>query len=120
MVDGRYCVAVGTYYAKNVGDYIDVYMENGNVIPCIVADFKADIHTDKSNRYHTGGYWKGRYYEGDGSVIEFVVDTKIHKDNDMIPEEFEGNIWAILSDYVPMAETIGAAKDLKADTITIK
>ena len=64
MVDGRYCVALGSYYSHNVGQYVDLILANGTVIPCIVADCKANKDTNSSNRV-------GK----DGSVAEFVVDT---------------------------------------------
>lgn len=65
MVNGRYCVAVGSYYTTTIGQYIDIELENGKVIKGILADCKADKHTDSTNRMHP-----------DGSVVEFVVDTK--------------------------------------------
>lgn len=64
MVDDRYCVAVGSYYSTTVGQAVDIIMENGNVIHCIVADLKQDIHTDSTNRQNPNG-----------SIVEFLVDT---------------------------------------------
>lgn len=64
MVNGRYCIAVGSYYTTTIGQYIDVELENGQVIRAILADCKADRHTDSTNRINPNG-----------SVIEFVVDT---------------------------------------------
>lgn len=54
QVDGRFCVAVGTGVTKSMGQYIDVILENGTVIPCIVCDQKADEHTraDKITTAH--------------------------------------------------------------------
>ena len=49
MYDGRYCIAVGTAITSDVGVYIDIILENGTVIPCIVGDIKADIHTSAEN-----------------------------------------------------------------------
>jgi len=66
MIDGRYCVAVGSYYSTTVGQAVDVIMENGSTIHCIVADLKQDIHTDSANRQNPNG-----------SVVEFLVDTDI-------------------------------------------
>ena len=66
MVNGRYCIAVGSYYTTTIGQYIDVELKNGKVIKAILADCKADIHTDKTNRINPNG-----------SVIEFVVDTNL-------------------------------------------
>ena len=65
QVDGRYCVALGSYYTTAVGTYFDLILENGTVIPCILADCKADRHTDETNRVTF-----------DGSLAEFVVDGK--------------------------------------------
>lgn len=64
VVNGRYCVAVGSYYTTTIGQHIDIELENGKVIKGILADCKADKDTDSTNRMHP-----------DGSVVEFVVDT---------------------------------------------
>lgn len=52
---------------------------------------------NKTHRYHVGGYDKGIYYEGDGSVIEFVVDTDVYKPK-KIPKEFDGKIHSIYAE----------------------
>lgn len=49
--DGRYLIAVGSGVCAQTGTYIDVKLKNGKVIPCIMGDGKADIHTDKNNIY---------------------------------------------------------------------
>lgn len=49
MVEGRYCVAVGSHFTEEVGQYLDLILENGVVIPCILADQKSDAHTDSDN-----------------------------------------------------------------------
>lgn len=64
MVNGRYCVVVGSYYTTTIGQYIDIELENGKIIKGILADCKADIHTDSTNRINPNG-----------SVVEFVVDV---------------------------------------------
>lgn len=65
IVNGRYCIAVGSYYTTTIGQYLDIELENGKVINAILADCKADIHTDITNRINPNG-----------SVIEFVVETE--------------------------------------------
>ncbi len=65
MVNGRYCIAVGSYYTTKIGTYLDVVLENGEVIRGILAECKADRDTDSTNRIHS-----------DGSAIEFVVDEQ--------------------------------------------
>ena len=49
MVDGRYCVAVGTACNAKVGDYIVLVLENGVEIDAIVGDIKDGKHTDSNN-----------------------------------------------------------------------
>lgn len=63
-VDGRYCIAVGSYYTTTIGTYIDLVMENGSIVPCILADCKADNDTDWTNRQNPNG-----------SIAEFVVNS---------------------------------------------
>lgn len=65
MVDNKYCIAVGSYYTTDIGTHIDLIMENESVVECILADVKADIHTDITNRQNPNG-----------SIVEFIVDTK--------------------------------------------
>ena len=62
-VDGRYCIAVGSYYTRSIGTYIDVVMENGNVLQCILGECKRNRDTDYINRQNPNG-----------SVVEFIVD----------------------------------------------
>jgi hypothetical protein len=63
MVDDRYCIAVGSYYTTKIGTKIDVLMENGTVIKCVLADCKANKHTDSTNRANPNG-----------GIVEFIVD----------------------------------------------
>lgn len=65
MVNGRYCIALGSYYTTTIGQYVDVELENGEIICGILADCKADRDTDPTNRIHP-----------DGSVVEFVIDIE--------------------------------------------
>lgn len=66
-VNGRYCVALGSYYTNRIGQYFDLVLENGTVIECILADAKADCHTDSSNRITVAN----------GCMSEFVVDLSV-------------------------------------------
>lgn len=65
QVNGRYCIAVGSAYTSKIGQYIDLVLENGSVIPCILADQKADKDTNAENTIT----------EHDGSLVEFVVNS---------------------------------------------
>ncbi len=60
----RYCVAIGSYFGTAIGQYFDLILENGVSIPCIMADQKADCHTDDSNIVTVAN----------GCMTEFVID----------------------------------------------
>lgn len=98
LVDGRYLVAVGTTYASNIGDKIDVLYEDGTIMKYMVTDFKADIHTDESNRYTRGWYEKdGSWTDGDGSVIEFMLDRNTFNDYRLPVYQTPNNIIAVVN-----------------------
>lgn len=71
----RYCVALGTAWAggqpKHIGRCIDVYMENGAVLHCVLADVKRQEDTvNNANRY-------GRI---NNDILEFIIDcSKVPK-----------------------------------------
>ena len=65
----RYCVALGTAWAggqpKHIGRCLDVYMENGAVLRCVLADVKRQEDTvDGANLYG----------KTNNDVLEFIVD----------------------------------------------
>ena len=64
-IEDKFIVAVGTYYGT-VGTELLIELSSGTVFEAIIGDLKADKHTDKTNRQH----------KIDGSVVEFIVDTK--------------------------------------------
>ena len=70
VVDSRYLVAIGTAFNAEVGTYIDLILEDGFVIPCIVGDVKSPRHTDSRNMITMHN----------GCVSEFIIDSKaLHK-----------------------------------------
>lgn len=62
IIDGRYVIACTTLYGQ-VGDYIDFYRENGDVLHCVIGDIK-NQNDAGCNQY---GHQNGR------CVVEFVV-----------------------------------------------
>ena len=64
IVDERYCIAVGSYYTQSIGTYIDIVMENGSTLHCILGECKRNRDTDYTNRQNPNG-----------SVVEFIVNT---------------------------------------------
>ena len=65
VFNGRYLVAVGTYYATEVGKELKITLDNGFVFYAMVGDIKMDIHTDANNQY----------IPINGNIVEFIVDT---------------------------------------------
>lgn len=65
QIDGRYCVAIGSYFTTEIGTYFDLVLENGTIIPCVLGDAKADCDTDSNNIIT----------KHNGCLSEFVVDT---------------------------------------------
>lgn len=61
--DGRWCIAVGSYYTTQVGQYIDIVLKNSTTITGILADCKSDKDTDSTRRQNANG-----------SIVEFVVN----------------------------------------------
>lgn len=62
-VGNYYCVAMGSYYSSTLGDTFEITTEGGT-FQVVLCDFKANQHTDSTNRYTAHN----------GCVIEFYVD----------------------------------------------
>lgn len=67
MVHDRYCIALGTHFNAPIGTYVDLILENGTTIQCIVAEIKSDQHTNADNIVTTHN----------GCVAEFIVDMSV-------------------------------------------
>ena len=65
QVDGRFCVALGSYFGVNIGQYFDLVLKNGTIIPCIMGDAKANKDTDNNNLFTSAN----------GCCSEFIVDS---------------------------------------------
>lgn len=63
IINGRYVIACTTTFGQ-VGDYVDVYLENGIVLPCIIGDIK-NQNNEGCNQW---GHKEGK------NVVEFIVD----------------------------------------------
>lgn len=90
LLDGRYLVAVGTFCNAPCGTYIDLILENGVLIPCIVGDIKADVHTDETNTFTVASM----------CASEFIVDDAIspaawYGDISMVYEEWNSKIHSV-------------------------
>lgn len=66
-VGDYYCIAFGTGISNGIGSKFKVTFDNGNEILVIVADHKADRHTDKTNTYMK--------INNKANIMEFIVDS---------------------------------------------
>lgn len=62
----HFLVAVGTFYADEVGKELLIEFEDEQQIKAIVGDIKQDKHTDPTNRY----------VPVNGNIVEFIVDVE--------------------------------------------
>ncbi len=93
-LDDRYLVAIGQRFNTIPGQYFDLVLENGVVIPCMMGDAKANCDTDSTNTftYHSSccsefiidkysirsdinqrGNASLKYPEWDSPVVQIVV-----------------------------------------------
>ncbi len=70
-----YIVAMGTYYAENVGYRFKITLDTDNEITVIIGDIKQDAHTDYFNQYTPIYDENGIFFSG--NVLEFIVDTDV-------------------------------------------
>ena len=54
MVDGYYCIALGSFYGTKIGTKYRITLQDGEELKelnCILCDQKADVHTDEKHQY---------------------------------------------------------------------
>lgn len=71
LVGGRYCIALGQEITSEKGQFVDVVLENGLRLHCVLADCKRYCDT----------VGESGYVGADGGMVEFVVDE------DYLPED---------------------------------
>lgn len=60
-----YIIAMGTFFDSQIGQRVDLVLQNGEVIKCVIGDKKAEQDTDSSNMFSKNN-----------CLSEFLVDTK--------------------------------------------
>ena len=60
-----YMIALGSYYGTTIGTKYRITLDTGKVFYGVLADCKANKHTNKTNQYARNN-----------DVVEFIVDTK--------------------------------------------
>lgn len=115
--NGRFLVAVGSYFTTNVGENINVYLDDGTVLPCTVGDAKNDKHT--INGHSTGTH---------NDVVEFIVDqynlygtARKQGDISYVPG-FSGRVTAIetgVSDTQNVTEALNALSSIPEEEMIL-
>lgn len=111
-IGDRYVVATTTTFGK-VGDYIDVYQEDGTIIKCVIGDIKNQNDAGCNQWGHDNGQ----------CVVEFVVDKSswygTNKTVNGLHPEFNKNITKIVNkgNYFDFIQT-DAAKISNDDKTT--
>ena len=101
-INNRYCVAIGTYFNLSIGQYFDLVLANGTVIPCIMSDTKSDKHTDSNNVYTVHS----------NCCSEFIVDTNYLSQN----VKNRGNISYVFEEWnSPVVSVIAYEKNILID-----
>lgn len=110
-IGDRYVVATTTTFGK-VGDYIDVYQEDGTVIKCVIGDIKNQNDAGCNQWGHDNGH----------CVVEFVVDKSswygTNKTVNGLHPEFNKNITKIVNkgNYFDFIQTDAAKISKEEDT----
>ncbi len=101
-INDRYCVAMGTYFNLSIGQYFDLVLANGTVIPCIMSDTKSDKHTDTNNVYTVHS----------NCCSEFIVDTNYLSQN----VKNRGNISYVFEEWnSPVVSVIAYEENILTD-----
>lgn len=64
ITDDYYAIALGSYYGSKIGTKYRITLSTGKVFYGVLADQKADIHTNSTHQY-----------AGNNDVVEFLVNT---------------------------------------------
>jgi hypothetical protein len=89
MVDGYYCIALGSYYGSTIGTKYIITLSTGKSFKAILCDQKANRHTDSNNQYAVQNK----------DIVEFYVEkgkipSNIRGDYGTL-EQFKGSIVSI-------------------------
>ncbi len=93
IADDYYLIALGSYYGTTMGTKYRITTNTGNVFYGMLADAKADIHTNNTNQY-----------AANRDVVEFLVDTRnLRKD---VRRMGSANVYSPLSGSISKIERI--------------
>lgn len=92
--DDYYLIALGSYYGTIIGTKYKITTNTGNIFYGVLADCKANIHTNHTNQYNS---WNG-------NVVEFLVDK--NKLNQDVKRMGSANVYMPLNGSISKIEKI--------------
>lgn len=92
--DNYYLIALGSYYGTEIGTKYRITLDTGRVFYGVLAECKADIHTNITNQY----------VSHNTNIVEFLVDTK--KLNNSVLNMGSANVYMPLNGKIAKIEKI--------------
>lgn len=99
ITDNYYLVALGSYYGTTIGTKYRITLDTGKVFYGVLAECKADIHTNSTNQY----------IPHNKNIVEFLIDKK--RLNKYVKEMGSANVYMPLNGSVAKIERIEFVKD---------
>lgn len=92
--DDYYLIALGSYYGTQIGTKYRITLDNSRIIYGVLADCKADVHTNSTNQY----------IPHNKNIVEFVVDvSRLNKD---VKYHGNANVYELLNGVITKIEKI--------------
>ena len=91
--DDYYLIALGSYYGKQIGTKYKITTDTGRVFYGILADQKADVHTNYTHQY-----------AGNNDVVEFIVDK--YTLNSFVKQMGNANVYMPLNGNIKSIQRI--------------
>ena len=105
--DDYYLIALGSFYGSEIGTKYRITTDTGNVFYGVLADQKADIHTNSTNQYASHN-----------DVVEFLIDTRyLHRD---VKRMGSANVHMPLNGHISKIERIDFVDTSNIDLIKHK
>lgn len=93
ITDDYYLIALGSYYGTTIGTKYRITTDTGNVFYGMLADAKADIHTNSTNQYARNK-----------DIVEFLVDTRYLRSD--VKRMGSANVYSPLNGNIAKIERI--------------
>lgn len=93
ITDDYYLIALGSYYGRTIGTKYRITTDTGRIFYGVLADAKADIHTNSTKQYARNK-----------DVVEFLVDTRYLRSD--VKRMGSANVYMPLNGHIAKIERI--------------